>query len=128
MKKIILDTNFLMIPGRFKIDIFSEIDRMADFNYKFFIIDKTIDELEKIINNKESKLKDREYAKIGLGLVRAKNIESIKSNDESVDEAIIRVSDRDTIVASSDRELKRELRKKGVKIINLRKKQYLVLE
>ncbi|MBW2991754.1 hypothetical protein KY345_00870 [Candidatus Woesearchaeota archaeon] len=31
MRKIILDTNFLLIPGQFKIDIFSEIRRICDF-------------------------------------------------------------------------------------------------
>ena len=45
MAKIILDTNFLMIPAQFNVDIFSEIHRICDFKYELYIIDKTIDEL-----------------------------------------------------------------------------------
>ena len=44
--KIILDTNFLMIPSMFKVDIFSEIERICDFKYELCIVDKTLDEKE----------------------------------------------------------------------------------
>ena len=36
MKKIILDTNFLITAIKFKVDIFTEINRICDFNYKIF--------------------------------------------------------------------------------------------
>ena len=50
MKKIILDTNFLLIPAQFKVDIFDEIDRIMIEKYQLFVLDKTIDELK---NEKE---------------------------------------------------------------------------
>ena len=128
MKKIIIDTNFLLIPGEFKIDIFSEIHKIAHFQYKMFIIDKTIDELSKIINDKKSNSKDKLDAKIGLKLAESSKVDKIKSETSNVDDAIVENSDKDTIVATSDKELKRRLREKGVKIINLRKKQYLKME
>jgi len=53
MKKIILDTNFLMAVGQFKVDIFSEIYRICNFNYQLFIIGKTVDELKKIIQSRQ---------------------------------------------------------------------------
>ena len=127
MKKIILDTNFLLIPGLFKIDIFSEIKKIANFPYKIYIIDGTVGELRRIVEDKNAKVKDRTNAKIGLELIEAKNISKIESKN-NVDDAIVDFSDKETIVATSDKELKRRLRKKGVRIINLRKKQYLVLE
>ena len=107
MKKIILDTNFLLIPTKFKVDIFSEIDKIAHFNYKLFIIDKTIDELNWIIEDKKSKSKDKECAKIGLQLIKAKNVGKIKSKEKYVDDAIVEEADKDTIVATSDKELKK---------------------
>lgn len=128
MKKIILDTNFLLIPGQFKIDIFTEIRCLVDFQYRFFIIDKTIDELNKIIEDKNTKVKDREYAKIGLELIKLNKIGKIKSDKKYVDDAIVEKADKDSVVATSDKELKKRLKKKGVKIIFLKKKQVLALE
>jgi rRNA-processing protein FCF1 len=128
MKKIIIDTNFLLIPGEFKIDIFSEIKKNANFPYELFIIDKTIDELNKIINSKVAKAKHKEYAKIGLKMIELNNIKRIDSSGMNVDNAIVELSDYNTVVATSDRELKKRLREKGVKILNLRKKQYLKFE
>ena len=48
MKTIILDTNFLMIPYKFKVDIFTEVDRLLTEEYSLNILDKTLDELKKI--------------------------------------------------------------------------------
>ena len=55
MKKIILDTNILLIPYTQKVDIFSEFDRILDEPYNLFIIDQTVDELKKITENQKGK-------------------------------------------------------------------------
>jgi len=128
MKKIIIDTNFLMIPGEFRVDIFSEIKNIANFPYKLAIIDKTIDELKMIISRNMTKSTDKLYAKIGLGLIESQNIEKIHTQAKNVDDAIVEIADEDTLVATSDKELKKRLREKNVRIINLRKKQYLKID
>ena len=127
MKKVILDTNFLLIPGLFKIDVFEEIKKIMNGTYDLFIIDGTIAELNKIVDTKGVKSKDKLNAKIGLELIRLKKVKKIHSNERNVDDAIVDKADKDTIVATSDRELKRRLRKKNIGLISLRKKQYLVL-
>ena len=106
MKKVILDTNFLMAVSQFKVDIFSEIRRICDFKYELFIIDKTINELESIIETQKGK--------------------NIKTKEGTVDELIVKISNKNTIVATQDMELKRKLREKGVSLIVLRQKKYLV--
>jgi len=127
-KKIIIDTNFLLIPGQFKIDIFSEIERIADFNYKLFIIDKTIDELKNIIKNEQSR-RQRESAKLGLELIKKKDLKTIRTTAEkSVDDLILDIANKGTIVATQDKELKKRLREKGISIITMRAKKYLVIE
>ena len=78
-KKIILDTNFLLIPAQFKVDIFSEIVRIADFSYELFIIDKTLDELKKITETQ--KVKDRFAANLALQLLKAKNVKRILGDE-----------------------------------------------
>ncbi len=126
MRKIILDTNFLMIPFEFKVDIFSEIDRICRFNYRFYIFDRTIDELKNIIEKQSSKYK--KSAKIALELIKLKNVSIIKSEGKDVDSLILEHSNGDMIVATQDIRLRRELLKKEVSVILLRQKKYLQLD
>ena len=75
MKQILLDTNFLMIPGTLNVDIFSEIDRIIHEPYSIEVIDTTLEELEKIIKEKKGRYKIA--AKLGLALVRHKGLKII---------------------------------------------------
>ncbi len=119
MKKIILDTNFLLTALKFKVDIFSEINRICDFNYKIFVLDKNLDEL-KNIKVKESKL--------ALALILSKNLNIIKTKkDKNVDNLILDLANNDYIVATQDKLLKQKLKQKNIKIITLRQKKYLIL-
>jgi len=122
MKKIILDSNFLTIPYQFNIDIFEEIDRIMEEEYELMTLDGVIEELKKI---KKSKGKDAVAASIGLELIKKKNVRIIKTDEKSVDNAIIKIADKDTIVATNDRELRQKLKNKNVKSIYLRNKKYL---
>ncbi len=125
MKKIILDTNFLMIPYKFRVDIFSEFDRICDFNYKLCIFEQSIDELRNIIEKQAGKHK--KAAQFALKLIKLKNISIIKSLGKHVDDIILHNLKEDTIVATQDTELRRKLKAKGTSIIVLRNKKYLEL-
>ena len=126
MNRIILDTNFLMIPGQFHVDIFSELGRICNFNYKLYIFEESINELRNIINN--AKGKDKKAAQIALKLISLKNINLIKSQKKDVDSLILENTDKYDIVATQDMPLKRELTKKGVSLIVLRSKKHLILD
>ena len=54
-KTILLDTNFLMLSAQFNVDIFSEIERICNFNYKLYVLDKTVDELKYIVVKQKGK-------------------------------------------------------------------------
>lgn len=123
MKKIIIDTNFLMIPYKFRVDIFSEISRICSFNYKLFIMEKTIEELKGIIKNQSGK--DKKAAEFALKLIGLKNIEAIASEENDVDSAILNIAGKDVVVATLDGFLKRQLAEKGASVIVLRQKKYL---
>lgn len=126
MKKILLDTNFLMVVYQFKVDIFSEIERICDFNYKLFVIDKTIEELKSIIENQKGKNKDA--AKLALKLIQLKKIKAIKTEKNVyADTAIVNTATKEFIVATQDKGLKRRLKGKNISIITLRQKKYLIL-
>ena len=125
MRKIIIDTNFLMIPWQFRVDIFSEFDRICNFNYKLCIYEQTIDELRNIIQ--KSGGKDKKSAQFALKLIKLKNISIINAENKDVDSLILENLDSDTIIATQDILLKKELLQKGASIILLRQKKYLML-
>ena len=126
MKKIMLDTNFLLIPYQFNVDIFSEICRIMHQKYSLFILDKTKDELEIIINNQKGKNKDA--AKFALKFISVKKIKIIKTDSGNTDDLILKGSiEKDFIVATQDKDLKRKLINQGTSVIVLRQKKTLML-
>jgi len=126
-KKILLDTNFLLIPHQFRVDIFTQINRIMHFQYKIFVLDKSVEELKKAIGEQKGKSKDA--AKIALKLIAIKNIVIIKTeSDKKTDDMIIELSRKDKyIVATQDKDLKRRLIDHGIEVIVLRQKKILVL-
>ena len=123
MKKLIIDTNFLMISHKFQVDIFSEFNRICNFNYKLFIMENTVEELRSIIKNQAGK--DRKAAQFALKLIGMKNIETIASKEDDADAAILHIAGKDVVVATQDGFLKRQLAEKGASVIVLRQKKYL---
>ncbi len=122
MKRIILDTNFLMIPGSLGVDIFSEIDRIMETSYEIFILEGSIGELERI--GQEQKGKNKKAAKLALGLLN--RIKILKTKKGLVDDLIVNLAIKEKdLVATQDSALKDRLKVKGVDIIVLRKKKYL---
>ncbi|MAG07857.1 hypothetical protein CMO89_00110 [Candidatus Woesearchaeota archaeon] len=127
MIRIILDTNFLMAVSQFGIDIFAEIERICDFRYKLCIVDKTIDELNKLVES--NKGRHGRAAKLALSLLKSKGVERIETKEEGiVDKLILGIVNKDFIVATQDRALKSGLKKKSIKLISIRQKKYLRLE
>ncbi len=123
--KIIIDTNFLLIPIQFRVDIFSEIERIMSLPYELFILDKTIMELNKIIA--EQKGKDKEAAKLALQLIKGK-VNLIKTEKGLVDDLIVELVDKDTFVCTQDMILKKRIKAKGAKLIIMKQKQYLCID
>jgi len=122
MKRIILDTNFLTIPYQFNVDIFEEIDRIMEEKYELVTLDKVVEELKELT---KSRSKDAVAAKLGLELIKNKNIKIINTEDKNVDNVIVSISDKNTIVATNDRMLRRKLKNKNVKVLYLRSKRRL---
>lgn len=123
MKKIIIDTNFLMIPWQFGVDIFSEFYRICNFNYKLYIFEQSIGELKNITQKQSGRSK--KAAQFALKLIKLKNINIIKSENKDVDSLILENLDKETIIATQDTPLKKKILKKGASVIILRQKKYL---
>jgi rRNA-processing protein FCF1 len=121
MKKIILDTNFLIDLCKFKVGL-EEIDELIDEPYYLFTMDLVIDELEKISASATS---DSRYAKLALETIKIKKIKILTSGKANTDKAIINLADKGTIVATNDIELREKLKKLETKTIYLRAKKHL---
>ena len=116
----------MLIPYQFKVDIFTQIDRIATFKYGLFVLDKNIEELKNIVETQKGK--DRDAAKIALKLIAIKNIGVIKTkSNKKTDDIILELSSKENfIVATQDKELKSMLKQKNVPMIILRQKKRVV--
>ena len=135
MEKVLIDTNFLIIPFSFKVDIFSELQRVLS-NPELFILEESVKELEKII--KFQKGRNKEHAKMTLFYLKKAPITILKTVKHlkeyptlskicSVDDKILYIAEKGGyLVATQDKLLKEKLKNKDIGIITLRQKKYLV--
>jgi len=126
--KVIIDTNFLLIPAQFKVDIFDEIDRILSEKPELFIIDKTIGELNNIL--KTQKGKHKAAAKLALALLDKYPLQQLATPETerhlNVDNLILkRVKTDKFLVATQDMALKQKLKADNVRMIVLRQKKFL---
>ncbi|MBL7050734.1 nucleotide-binding protein [Candidatus Woesearchaeota archaeon] len=134
--KVLIDTNFLLIPAIFNVDIFSEFERILP-TYKLYILDKCVEELENI--TKTQRGKHLLAAKLALSLLQKYPIKTLKTEKHInrtkplskipyVDDIILDFAVKnDYIVATQDKELKEKLKRQRIKTINLRQKKYLII-
>lgn len=123
MKKILVDTNFLIACVKSKIDFFEEILYQG---YKILIPENVIRELKKIKDSKQ-KRHNKEAAEIALNILKNQKYHTIKFKKRNVDNAIAEFanSKKDIIVATLDKELKKKI-EKNILIIRDKKKLEIV--
>ena len=115
MKKIILDTDFLLHNLNKGINFLVEIDRICDFKYELCVLDKTLDEI-----------KGKKGAKLALEFIN-KKFKIIKTlRNKSVDELLLDMDG--IIVATHDRELKERLKNRKIPVIQQRSGKNLILQ
>jgi len=113
MKKIILDTNFILSCLNFKIDFISEIKRILSFNYNLNIFKGTLKELE-----------GKKLEKLAKDIIKKQNIKVINSKNSYVDEDILSLKG-DYIIATNDKKLIKKLK---LPVIRIKQKKYLILQ
>jgi len=121
--KIILDTNALMVPAEFGVDIFSELGRLG-FD-EWIVPPGVARELEGIASRGRGK--GRDAARVALSLMdRCRTIET-EGAVGNVDDSIVELAvEMKVAVFTNDAELKGRLRERGVKVVHLRQRSYLV--
>jgi len=126
--QILLDTNFLMVPIRFGVDLQAEIERIIEATFILITTPAVVEELKQL----KMSVKVGELKEINFALTLAEKItivDEILVPEEKVDDQLIRIAKREgCVVATTDSELRRRLRRAGLPVIFLRQARYLVIE
>jgi rRNA-processing protein FCF1 len=125
--KVILDSNFLMIPFQFNIDIFQEIEYLLQKKVDFVVPSAVKSELTGISSRGGEGAPE---ASLALQIAsRCRVVEVSLEPQETVDDAIVKASQKlGAVVATTDIELKKRLRDINVPVVYLREKSKLEVE
>lgn len=126
--RVILDSNFLFVPSRFRIDVFEELAKLLSQRFEPVLLSSTHQELKTMAEKGHPSR--RKQASLALKLAeKCRKVNVEKSSAETNDDVILRIA---TIwkspVATNDQALRRKLREQGVPVIFLRGKRRLELE
>ena len=124
--KILCDTNFLLIPIRFGVDVFSVADEALNDIASFYVSSRVIDE----INLLKRDAKPGFEKELLFALKMAEQCEIIDDASEApVDDSLIQLAKENSLViGTSDSGLRKKARNEGVKVLYLRQRRYLVLD
>ncbi len=125
--KILFDTNFLMIPLRFGVDVFEEAERVLNQPPEYYVTRSVLEEIARLKQDASpSFVKELSFAE--KLAERCSVLEVEAEDEETVDESILRTAiENRMIVGTADAELRRRLREVGVKVLFLRQRRYLEL-
>ncbi|WP_297074052.1 PIN domain-containing protein [Thermococcus sp.] len=126
---VIPDTNFLLVPGQFGVDIISELNRVLDVRFRIVIPNVVLDELSVI----ERKTRGKDLLAVRMAKKLAERFETIEISrfgEKPIDDQIydFAVSNERVIVCTNDKGLKKRLRERGIPVVYLRSKKILELE
>jgi len=113
-----------MIPGLYGVDVVRELDRLLEQHYELSVPSPVLRELGRI--SEQGEPKERVAAKIGL--ILAKRGKVIKVSGPA-DEVILNLALKGRCgVGTTDADLRKELRRRGVPVIYLRQKSHLAID
>jgi rRNA-processing protein FCF1 len=120
-RPVVLDTNILLVPFQFKIDILRELDFLVDVNHHFVVSSRTVKELEAI---GKAIGKNGMAGRLALKMLNA-NTDRIKiiESDMEVDDWIVEFAKANrAIVCTNDSNLRRRLKSAKVKVAAMKSK------
>lgn len=123
MKKVILDTSFILTCVKQKIDFFEYLEMQG---FQILISNEVIKELEKIVVSKK-KLRVRDDAVLALKLLKSDSFKKVDLNSKNVDNGIVKFAKEEPsmVVGTLDSEIKRKA--KNPKLVIREKKRLEVV-
>ena len=121
--KVLLDTNALMMPSQFQIDLFEEL-RMLLGSFEPVVLSGVLDELAGLSRDRG---RDGAAARMGLSLGGTCTVvESNTMDSASVDAQVIEYAAKNScLVVTNDRRVREALFARGIGVISLRKQKKL---
>ncbi|MBS3128247.1 hypothetical protein J4410_03820 [Candidatus Woesearchaeota archaeon] len=133
MKQIFLDTNFLLLPGQYALNIIDEIERILHEKYLLLVLDETMTEIKKIVE--EQKGLHKTAARLALEIIKKNGIQikdtsllQERKNTHHVDDLLFAIAHAQpfhTMIATQDKQLRERLKKRGVPCIVMKGKTHL---
>ena len=125
--KVILDSNFLMAPFQFHVDVFEELEYLLQKKIDFIVPSAVKLELTTISSRGGEGAAE---ASLALQLAsRCRVVDVTLQPNETVDDAILKAAQKLTaVVATNDIELRKRLRDINVPVVYLREKSKLEVE
>ena len=125
---VVLDTNFILIPIRFGIDITAELGRVVEASFVLAVTPAVLEELKRL----EGKVKAAEVKDVRFALNMASGLkvtDDVLSKGEDVDDQLLRLAvERGYIIATTDAGLRRRLRERGLPVVYMRQGRHLAIE
>ena len=122
MLRLLLDTNFLMLPGQFGIDIFGELERLVAEPYALATSSRIMRELGRIALGKS---KDARAARLAMRLVKEKGVRVVPSAMPADEWLLAEAEKGGAIVCTNDKKLIERLKKRKIRRIQMRGKDHL---
>jgi len=124
--KVLCDTNFLLIPIRFGVDILAETTEAVNDIVEFYVSSKVVEEIKLLISNAKPGL-ERE---LRFALNMANRFIIIEDDSSlSVDDSLIQLAEKNNMILGTvDKELRKKAKKSGVKVVFLRQGRRLLLD
>lgn len=106
MKQVILDTNFILVCVKQKIDFFRDIPEMG---IQIIIPKQVIEEIKRVANSTK-KLKFRDHARLAQVILEKNKFEEINITGKYVDKGLIKYSKEHPrlIIATLDKDIKKK--------------------
>jgi hypothetical protein len=118
----VLDTNFLLVPYQFGVDVLKGMEELLEAPHKLIVPTGVVKELEKLGKGKG---KEGAAARLALKIIGLKEVEKVKSAG-IVDDWIAEYAEREgAVVCTNDAVLRHRLKKAGVKVVSLRSRSRL---
>ena len=119
--EVVLDTNFIISCIKQKLDFFSKTNELIADNFEWVVPSGVMRELEEISKKDGGNFEDKNCAAIGLEMLRLIGPRIVDVDGKYVDQAIINyIKDKDSILATLDRALKKKVSNKILTIRDLK--------
>lgn len=116
-----------MAPGEVGVDVFEELERVLDGDYKLLTPAPVKKELQKLSKGRGEEAK---AARIALMLTERRGVEVAETKNKTGDASIVELA-RDIenpVVATNDKNLRKQFRKRSVPTVYVRTEDHVELE